>query len=222
MERGKLISLEGIDGVGKTSCATVLCNKLNTGDKIFKYINRKEIPTSDEYIKLHMEYLYAIMWGRGEVFSKAPDVMYNGLSREHWLHLMIAWYSAFEQHMILPLLKSGVFIITDGYIYKEIVKAIYSSGNYDTLKEFEFLYKPDLVVYLTARPEDCIRKDSYTNRIESGKFVGMQSDFVKHQAMMKKIYDKLARDNNWTIVARNKDVNITCDNIIKAISVSQR
>ena len=37
---------------------------------------------------------------------------------------MIAWYSAFEQHMIFPILDEGVSIITDGYVYKKIVKAI--------------------------------------------------------------------------------------------------
>ena len=86
MERGKLISLEGIDGVGKTSCATLLCEKLSSKTKCV-YINRKSIPTSNEYIQQHMEYLYAIMWGKGQVFSKAPNIEYNGLNRKHWLHL---------------------------------------------------------------------------------------------------------------------------------------
>jgi len=217
MERGKLISLEGIDGVGKTSCASILCEKLSSEKKKYIYVNRKAIPSTNEYIKLHMEYLYAIMWGKGKVFSKAPNVEYNGLNREHWRHLMIAWYSAFEQHMILPILDEGMSIITDGYVYKEIIKAIYSSEDFDTEKQFDFLYKPDIVFYLTASPEDCIRDDSYTNRIESGMFAGMQSDFVKHQNKMKLIYDKLAMDKNWITIIRNKDVNITCNDIMSRV-----
>jgi thymidylate kinase len=216
MERGKLISLEGIDGVGKTSCAPIICEKFSMDGKKYLYINRKAIPSSNEYIKLHMEYLYAILWGDGAVCSKAPNVAFNGLNREHWRHLMIAWYCAFEQHMILPLLEEGISIITDGYVYKEIVKAIHSTGDLDTEKQFDFLYKPDIVFYLTASPKDCIRDDSYTNRAESGMFVGMQSDFVKHQNSMKLIYDKLAVNKNWITIIRNKDVNITCNDIIKA------
>ena len=168
-----------------------------------------------------MGYLYAILWRNGEVFSKAPNVEYNGLNREHWRHLMISWYSAFEQHMILPILEEGISIINDGYVYKEIVKAIYSTGDFDTEKQFDFLYKPDIVFYLTASPEDCTRDDSYTNRIESGMFVGMQSDFVKHQNKMKLIYDKLAMDKNWITIIRNKDVNITCNDIMRAVSETQ-
>lgn len=215
MERGKLISLEGIDGVGKTSCATLLCEKLSSKTKCV-YINRKSIPTSNEYIQQHMEYLYAIMWGKGKVFSKAPNIEYNGLNRKHWLHLMIAWYSAFEQHMLLPILEKGVSVVTDGYIYKEIAKAIYSSGDFDTENEFDFLVKPDIVFYLTASPKDCIRNDSNINRIESGAFVGEQSDFISHQTKMKLIYDKLAKDKNWITIIRNRDVNITCNDIIKS------
>lgn len=215
MKRGKLISLEGIDGVGKTSCASILCERLSVGEKIYKYVNRKEIPIDNEYIKLHMEYLHAIMWRNGAVFSKAPNVKYNGLNREHWLHLMIAWYSAFEQHMILPVLDMGVSIITDGYVHKEIAKAIYSSGDFDIQRQFGFLYKPDVVFYLTAPPEDCIREDSYTNRIESGMFVGMQSDFIEHQSIMKQIYDELAMNNDWITIVRNRDAKMTCDDIMK-------
>lgn len=218
MEHGKLITIEGIDGVGKTTCATRLCERLNLDGKKYKYVHRKEIATTNEYIKLHMECLYSIMWGKGKIFSQAPNIEYNGLTREHWRHLMLAWYSAFEQHVIFPQLNEGVSLIMDGYIYKEIVKAIYSSGDFETEKEFDFLYKPDCVVYLDASPEDCIRDDSDTNRIESGMFVGMKSDFVKHQNKMKKIYDRLAEEKKWLIVNRNKDVETTCDDIMKAVN----
>lgn len=215
MERGKLISLEGIDGVGKTSCASLLCDIISSEKKSI-YINRKAIPNDNDYIRLHMEHLYAILWGKGEVFSKAPNIEYNGLNREHWRALMLAWYTAFEQHMILPLLEKGITVVTDGYVYKEIVKAIYSSGDFGIEKEFDFLFKPDIVFYLTASPNDCIREDSNTNRVESGAFVGMQGDFVKHQTEMKAIYDRLAEDKKWITIVRNTDINITFDNIIKA------
>lgn len=215
MERGKLISLEGIDGVGKTSCAYILCEMLNL-EKKCKYINRKMLPVDSDYIRLHMEYLYAILWRKGEVFSKAPDIEYNGFNREHWRYLMLAWYSAFEQHMILPVLEQGITIVTDGYVYKEIVKAIYSSGHFDTEKEFDFLLKPDIVFYLTAAPGECIRENSNTNRVESGAFVGIQSDFVKHQTKMKAIYDHLAADHKWIAINRNRDVNVTCNEIMRS------
>ena len=215
MERGQLISLEGIDGVGKTTCATQLCKRLNSGGKKFKYVNRKEIPSTNDYVKLHMEYLYAIMWGKGEVFSMAPNTPYNGFNREHWRHLMIAWYSAFEQHIVLPMLQQGISIVTDGYVYKEIAKAIHSTGDYDTEKEFDFLYKPDIVFYLTASPDDCRRLDSDTNRVESGIFVDLNNNFIKHQNRMKIIYDNLAFEHKWIVINRNKDATKTCNDIIR-------
>lgn len=215
MEPGKLISLEGIDGSGKSTCASLLCQKLNPDKKIV-FINRKSIPTTNEYIELHMKYIYAILWGKGEVFSKAPNVEYNGLNPEHWRHLMIAWYSAFEQHMIFPILEKGVSIITDGYIYKEIVKSVYSTGKLETAKEFDFLYKPDIVFYLTASPDECQRDASHTSRVEAGTFVDLQNNFVKHQTKMKAIYDQLAADNHWITIVRDKDANRTCNEIIKA------
>lgn len=220
MERGTLISLEGIDGVGKTTCAKILCERLNTKGKEYRYVNRKEIPSTTPYIKAHMENLYAIMWGQGEVFSRSPDIPYNGLTKEHWRHLMLAWYSAFEQHLILPILEKGVSIITDGYIHKEITKAIHSTGDFSTAEQFNFLHKPDIVIYLTASPEDCIRDDSYTNRVESGMFVGNQSNFVKHQDSMNVIYDKFSLEDKWIKVVRNNDINKTCTDIIRALGTT--
>lgn len=217
MEQGKLISLEGIDGVGKSTCATLLCERLSLDGKTYKYVHRKEIPITNKYIKMHMEYLYAILWGKGVVFSQAPNMEYNGFSREHWLHLMIAWYSAFEQHVILPQINNGISVVMDGYVYKEIVKAIYSSGDFETEKEFDFLYKPDFVVYLSASPEECMRADSNSNRVESGVFAELHSDFVTHQNRMKQIYDQLAKEKQWIIVDRNKDAHVTCSAILKAL-----
>lgn len=218
MERGRLVSLEGIDGVGKSTCADILINHLDGNDGTWKYLNRKTVPETNDYIKQHMQCLYDIMWGKGKVFSKAPNEPYNGLSKEHWLHLMIAWYCAFEQHAVFPLINKGISVIIDGYIYKEIVKSIYSSGSFKTQDEFAFLYKPDIVFYLTASPEDCVRNDSYTNRIESGTFVGMENDFVKHQNKMKKIYDRLAMENNWIIIKRDEDALLTCNKILSHLN----
>lgn len=215
MERGRLISLEGLDGVGKTTCASIISKKIGSYTKCV-YVNRKAIPHSNEYIKLHMQYLYAILWGKGEVFSKAPNVAYNGLNREHWRYLMLSWYSAFEQHMILPILEKGISVFTDGYVYKEIAKAIYSSESFETEKEFDFLLKPDVVFYLVASPKDCLRENSNANRVESGAFVGMRNDFVEHQSKMKTIYDKLAEKNNWIPIIRNEDVTVTCNEIMKS------
>lgn len=219
MKKGQFINLEGIDGVGKTSCVKALCEKLEKTQKVI-YINRKTVPTEDEYVRQHMQNLYDIMWGKGKIFSKSPDIPYNGFTREHWLHLMIAWYSAFEKHVIKPVLGDNYTIITDGYIYKEIVKAVYSSGTFKTASEFDFLIKPDVVLYLTAAPKECVRIDSMQNRIENGMFVGTEDGFVEHQSRMKTIYDKLAMDNNWLIIERNVDVNVTCRRILKALNES--
>ena len=214
MKRGRLISLEGIDGVGKTTCAKLLCNTISKTEACV-YVNRKMLPSTNEYCKLHMKYLSSIMWRHGEVFSKAPNIEYNGFNREHWRYLMMAWYCAFEQHVISPILEDGVSIIMDGYVHKEIAKAIYSTGDFETAKEFDFLIKPDVVFYLKAPIEDCLREDSNTNRIESGEFVGQKCDFILHQTKMQAIYDKLASENYWITICRTGDVNTTCESIIR-------
>ena len=217
MMQGKLISLEGLDGVGKTTCAKLLSQMLTTDENVFKYVNRKTVPVINEYIQLHMQHLYDILWGKGKVFSQAPDIAYNGLNPDHWRHLMIAWYSAFEQLVILPMLKQGKCVITDGYIYKEIAKAIYSRPDLKTEQEFDFLYKPDMTFYLVASPEECVRSSSLNNRVESGKFVGLSGDFISHQTKMKFIYDELAKQHHWIPILRsNKPIN-TCYPIIEII-----
>lgn len=220
MSKGKLISLEGLDGVGKTTCVEYLCEKLAKTENVV-YVHRKTVPTTNSYVQKHMQNLYDIMWGKGAVFSEAPNLPYNGFTREHWLHLMLVWYSAFEKYVISPLIDEGTTVITDGYIYKEVVKAIYSSGTVETEKEFNFLIHPDIVLYLTASPEKCYRKESQKNRIENGEFVGTEDGFVGHQTRMQKIYDTLAIDHNWLIIERSENVKITCKRILRALEESR-
>lgn len=219
MKRGKLISLEGIDGVGKTTCVKYLIEHyLQDQDTTWQYVNRKEIPNTNSYVKKHMEYLYAIMWGKGKVFSQAPNVPFNGFNKEHWRYLFLVWYSAFEQHRIIPLLNKGVSVILDGYFYKEMVKAIESSKTLKTSEEFDFLYKPDLSILLEARPEDCIGPDSNSNPVESGSFGGNPKDFIKTQTHMSKIYEELAEKYHWAKVKRDKSVEVTCQRIMSQIN----
>lgn len=218
MERGKLISLEGMDGIGKTTCAKLLVQGLHTETDKYVFLNRKQILTEDAYVQSHLEHLSEIMWNGGTTFSMAPDIPFNGFSKEHWLYLTLAWYTAFEKHMICPFLDAGISVVTDGYVHKEMAKAISSSGYEKINNYFSDILKPDIVIYLIDTPENCMREHADQNRIESGTFGDINSDFVSHQTKLMDIYEYFYKNELWLKVHRKATPQLTVDVIIDLLT----
>lgn len=220
-EKSKFIDFEGIDGVGKTTLAKKVCDKLNElGYKAF-YLNRKQFKTTSNYLNMHMGSIANILWSDGEIFKMADNEPYNGINIKHWLYLIQAWYSCFECNMVDMVVKENDIVISDGYFFKEMAKFKVSMKDDDITKFFNDLKRPDVVIYLKSNPNECIATKSYISKVENGSFDGENSDYLHHQSRLSEAYDQMALDNSWKVINRKDNfIENNVEEILKIIGVN--
>lgn len=191
------ISIEGIDGSGKTS----LCKSLNDISQnslvsIHKRDLAKYMPEKTQ------SYVHELSWRIWEDdTSKFPADRYISDIAN-----MSAWFILFDRHVIRPMLDRGLQIIFDGWIYKFICRhATRSQFELDILEAMlKDISKPDCVFYLDTDPEIALSRRNTFTLSECGYFDGYKNksegDFLEYQRIQKREYDQYALANNWEII----------------------
>ncbi|HPT68945.1 MAG TPA: dTMP kinase [Syntrophomonas sp.] len=139
--RGKFISLEGIDGCGKTTLREQL----------------------HDYLKDKYEILVLREPGGTEVSEKIRDMLLDvrnvGITPRTEAFLYAASRSQLVEEMILPALQEGKMVIADRFMDSTIAYQGYGRGlDIEFLKELNQLctggLKPDLTLLLDIDPEE--------------------------------------------------------------------
>lgn len=143
--RGKFISLEGIDGCGKTTLREQLY----------------------DYLKGKYEILILREPGGTEVSEKIRDMLLDvrnvGIRPRTEAFLYAASRSQLVEEMVLPALREGKMVIADRYMDSSIAYQGYGRGlDIDFLKELNWLctagLKPDLTLLLDIDPMEGQRR----------------------------------------------------------------
>ena len=110
---GKLITFEGIDGVGKTTVSKKVSDRLKEQGMNIVYINKKDINIYEsEYVRNHMNTIKTVLWDYN------PKERLFDLGDNHWLYLNLAWFSTLYDYAIKKELSKGNLVLTDGWYYK--------------------------------------------------------------------------------------------------------
>jgi|GEM_PF-5312990 len=148
--RGRLIALEGPDGIGKTTLARALADAsyeqacaLGSGEPgRLVFVPRRQVCGTSDYARTIMQKLSDVLWHSGD----SPD-----LPAAFWVGLQAAWYNALRTAVLEPLLTSGHDVIIDGWWFKFFSKLRlqgYAQGDLDVV--FGTVSQPDAVVLLAA------------------------------------------------------------------------
>jgi len=199
--RGKFITLEGIEGSGKST-------SLDTISKILETLDIEFIITKEP--------------GGGPLGKDLRKILLDkktSISPEVELLLMMADRKNHIDNIVEPSLEKGVWVISDRYLdssyaYQGGGRQI-DTSKIDLLTELLKLPTPDLTILFDLSPEIALQRAK--NRSELDRFESEPIDF--HQRI-REAYLNLANDNveRYVVIDASKDIQNVKDQVQKKVN----
>src|SRR5262245_20269766 len=190
--KGKLIVIEGTDGVGRSTHIELL----------------------QEWLEVQGYGVITTGWTRSNLMSKTIEMAKQGNILDRWsFSLLYATDFADRlEHQIIPALRSGFIVLTDRYIYTAFARDVVRSHDYKWIRDvFGFALVPDLVCYLRIDVETLalrVIETKVMNYWESGMDLRLGSDlydsFKKYQSLLIKEFDKMAEEFHFEVIDARK------------------
>jgi dTMP kinase len=191
---GKLIVIEGTDGVGRTTQMEMLKPWLEQQGRavLDTGITRSELA------------------GKGIKQAKEGHIL-GGIT----LTLFYATDFADRlEHQIVPALRAGFVVLTDRYIYSLMARAMIRNLDREWIRSvYSFALKPDAVFYLRIGVDDLIPRVVFSRGFdywESGMDLhpgeDMYDSFLKYQTALLKQFDALAEEYSFELIDASPDV----------------
>ena len=140
--RGRMITLEGADGAGKSTLAVRVADNLALRRNV-RFQRRKDYLPDHPIVSKAMRGVSVLLWDRGDCHGD------NELPPAYWLHLQAAWHAASYHSYIEPALSQGQTILLDGWYYKFYAKMLLGKYTPDELNLFfSDAGQPDIVILL--------------------------------------------------------------------------
>ncbi len=190
--KGKLIALEGTDGVGRSTHIDML----------------------QEWLEIQGYGVITTGWTRSNLMSKTIEMAKAGNILDRWsFSLLYATDFADRlEHQIIPALRSGFIVLADRYIYTAFARDFVRSGDRRWIRDvFGFALVPDLVCYLRIDVDTLALRVIETggmNYWESGMDLKLGADlydsFKKYQLLLIEEFDKMAEEFHFNVVDARK------------------
>lgn len=192
---GKLIVLEGTDGVGRSTHAEMLQNWLA------------------------VEGYGAVMteWKSSELISTAIDKAKskNALNTITFSLLYATDLADRLHNIIVPALRAGLIVIADRYYYTAFARDVVRGADQAWVRKlYGFAVEPDLVFYLKM-PLEALLKRIITTRggldfYESGRDIGMSTDlyqsFKLYQSKILQEYDHMVDEYDFKVLGADDPI----------------
>ena len=199
--RGKFITLEGIEGSGKSTSLDTISKILDT---------------------LDIEFIITKEPGGGPLGKDLRKILLDkktSISPEVELLLMMADRKNHIDNIVEPSLEKGVWVISDRYLdssyaYQGGGRQI-DTSKIDLLTELLRLPIPDLTILFDLSPEIALQRAK--NRSELDRFESEPIDF--HQRI-REAYLNLANDNvdRYVVIDASKDIQNVTDQVQKKVN----
>ena len=190
--KGKLIAIEGTDGVGRSTHIDLL----------------------QEWLEVQGYGVVTTGWTRSNLMSKAIEMAKQGNILDRWsFSLLYATDFADRlEHQIIPAMRSGFIVLADRYIYTALARDAVRSGDRTWIRNvFGFAVVPDLVCYLRIDVDTLALRVIETkgmNYWESGMDLRLGGDlfdsFKKYQSSLIEEFDKMAEEFRFEVIDARK------------------
>ncbi len=186
--KGKLVVVEGTDGVGRSTHIALL----------------KEWLESRGHAVLDTGMTRSALAGKGLKAAKVGHTL-GGIT----MSLFYATDFADRlEHAIIPALRAGFVVLTDRYIYSLMARAIVRGADPQWMNGvYEFALKPDVIVYLRATVDQLVTRTVQTsgfNYWESGMDLRLGEDlydsFIAYQGRLLDVFDRMTDEFAFRVV----------------------
>jgi len=199
--KGKLVVVEGPDGVGRSTHIALL----------------REWLESRGHAVLDTGMTRSALAGKGLKAAKEGHTL-GGIT----MSLFYATDFADRlEHEIIPALRAGFVVLTDRYIYSLMARAIVRGADPQWMNGvYEFALKPDLIIYLHATVDQLVTRtvqSSGFNYWESGMDLRLGDDlydsFMAYQGRLLKVFDRMSDEYGFRVVDTSPGIQNVSDQI---------
>lgn len=174
---GRLITVTGIDGAGKSTLAARLYESLNAaGHKtIIVGKHTTDVPM-DPALSQYVDSLNALVYRRNPGIAKQCGDHY-------WLLALASWYTLQDTLVIQPALQAGTHVVLDNAHHKILARYAVNPDVSTQLAEqvFTHLTPPDLVFFLRISGAEALRRKGGFTSLEAGHSGSAEGDFIRYQ-----------------------------------------
>jgi len=191
---GKLIVLEGADGVGRSTQTQLLR----------RWLEDEGFAVSDTGLR------------RSGMTQKGLDDAKQGhtLSRITMSLFYATDFADRLENQIIPALEAGFIVLSDRYFYSIMARDIVRGADPEWAKQiYGFALKPDLVLYLRANVKDLVSRLIHgrgLNYWEAGMDVhaadNLYDSFIKYQSELGLMFDQLAQEYDFVTINAGRPV----------------
>jgi dTMP kinase len=209
--KGKLIVLEGTDGVGRSTHIGLL----------------KEWLENHGHAVLDTGMTRSALAGKRLKQAKEGHTL-GGIT------MSLFYATDFADRLeseIIPALRAGFIVLTDRYIYSLMARAIVRGADPEWLREvYGFALKPDAIFYLRLKIDDLVTRVLQSTGFdywESGMDLHMGEDmyesFVRYQKWLLAEFDKMVETFGFTVIDASGSVEEVFENLRERVDlVAQR
>ena len=205
---GKLIVIEGTDGVGRSTHVALLRTWLESAG----------------YAVLDTGMTRSVLAGRGIKNARAGHTL-GRLTMQ--LYYATDFADRLENQM-LPALRAGFIVLTDRYIYSAIARAVVRGADPEWVRSvYGIALVPDAVFYLrVGSAEELAGRVLASGRAfdywESGMDLGLQNDyydsFIAYQKLLLKEFDRMSGEYGFDVINASRPVRRVATSLRRSIS----
>lgn len=194
---GKLIVIEGGDGIGRSTQISLLVPWLEAN-------GHATLQTG---------------WNRSLLVSKLITSAKEGthLNKVTYSLLYATDFADRLERVVIPALRAGQVVVADRYTYAAIARSVVRGVDPSWIRGiYDFAPRPDLVVFMRLDVPALLTRTMYRTRLnywESGMDQHMGEDmyesFMNYQTRMLQEYDAMAQEYGWTVVDASKTIEET-------------
>jgi thymidylate kinase len=193
VHNGRLLSVDGIDGTGKTTLVSALRAKHNNLTLISKLTRLSEVLP----MGLYYNALTDIIFQRARNFGREiPD--------DHWFRILSSWHILQTQELISPSVEQGLDVLLDNSPLKYMVRYIVNNPTQEGI--IRQCFEPclasisDLIVLDAPAAVALSRKGGAFSPVEGGRRGETENDYLAYQEAVRLLIASEARDRGWFVL----------------------